>query len=336
MRRKIFNILSSIASAKVLGLGDLILDRYVYGQADRLSPEAPVPVVAVERLIKTPGGLGNVALNLRSLGASPIVVGLVGDDQEGQNLERILSPSLDPLSPPFLRDPSRQTTVKTRVVAGIQQIVRFDEESNSPLAIAWQKRLIESLTTPIYGTEGGLIGACQALILSDYAKGALPPIMLKKVIALAQSHNKPVVIDPKGLDFSRYRGATVVTPNRRELALAYGQPLDLSSSNALAEAARQMMSRCGLKNILITRSEDGMTLVKESGGIKHLPTKAREVFDVTGAGDTVVAAVSAALAAGLPLEDGAELATLAASVVVAKVGAASASTKEIEDAAKYW
>jgi D-beta-D-heptose 7-phosphate kinase/D-beta-D-heptose 1-phosphate adenosyltransferase len=321
MSKQTQQILQKIKSAKVLCLGDLMLDRYIYGLATRLSPEAPVPIITVKRKAIMPGGLGNVVMNLKSLKACPMAVGLVGCDIHASDLKDLLTKALDPLSPPLLEDPERPTTVKTRVIAGIQQVVRFDEESENPLSTSTQARYQEAVLS--------CLEKASAVALSDYGKGVLSPQMCQWLMHEAQRAGKPVVVDPKGDDYSRYRGATLVTPNRQELAFAVGKDIARSSEKILAEAGLHLMDRNGLKNLLITRSEDGMTLILSSGEVRHFPTKAKEVFDVSGAGDTVVAAMAATMAAGLSLEAGAELATLAAGVVVGKVGTATATPEEI-------
>ncbi|MDR1109691.1 MAG: PfkB family carbohydrate kinase [Deltaproteobacteria bacterium] len=321
MAPNVLETLAKIASARVLCLGDLMLDRYIYGQASRLSPEAPVPVVAVRRKTLMPGGLGNVAMNLHSLGARALAVGLVGSDQWAPVLSGLMSVALDPGSPPLIEEPSRPTTVKTRVIAGIQQVVRFDEESDSPLPEETALRYREAVEA--------LLPLCGAVAASDYGKGVLSPPFLSWLMERAGRLGLPVVVDPKGADYGRYRGATLVTPNRQELALATGEDLGRADGEGLASAGRRLMEARGLKNLLITRSEDGMTLLATGGATMHFPARAREVFDVSGAGDTVVAALAAALAAGLGLAAGAELATLAAAVVVGKVGTATATPAEI-------
>jgi D-beta-D-heptose 7-phosphate kinase/D-beta-D-heptose 1-phosphate adenosyltransferase len=324
MAASVLETLSKITAAKVLCLGDLMLDRYIYGQASRLSPEAPVPIVAVRRKALMPGGLGNVVMNLHSLGSRPLAVGLVGRDHWAPVLSDLLSAATGKRPPLLIEEPGRPTTVKTRVIAGIQQIVRFDEESLSPLPEETVQRYREAIEK--------LLPLCGAVAASDYGKGALSPPLLSWLMAKCDSLALPVVVDPKGGDYGRYRGAALVTPNRQELALAVGQDLSaLADEKAMTQAGRRLMEAQGLKNLLITRSEDGMTLLTSDGATTHFPARAREVFDVSGAGDTVVAAMAAALAAGQGLPAGAELATLAAAVVVGKVGTATATPAEIKE-----
>jgi D-beta-D-heptose 7-phosphate kinase/D-beta-D-heptose 1-phosphate adenosyltransferase len=314
-------ILNKLPQAAVLSAGDLILDQYVYGEASRLSPEAPVPIVLVRRKTFAPGGLGNVVMNISALGAKSIALGIVGQDKEAGMLEELLKKSLGKPSPKFIVDPERPTTVKTRVIAGIQQVVRFDEESIAPISRDIEKKYQKALE-PCFFDAG-------AITISDYGKGLLTRDLLTWLIARANDHDIPAIADPKGADYSRYKGAFLVTPNRQELSEALGRNVTKEPAEALASAGHELMRRHKIRNLLITRSEDGMTLVEQNGTVTHFPTVAKAVFDVSGAGDTVVAAVAASLASGSSLQEAAYLATLAAGVVVGKVGTASASPEEI-------
>lgn len=298
-----------------------MVDRYIYGQATRISPEAPVPVVKVKKRMVMLGGVGNVVKNLGTLGACPLTVGLTGDDRHSALLTELYQEYQLP-QPRLVIDPNRPTSVKTRIIAGIQQVVRFDDEDDWPA----EGEIAEELVAAVKGE----LPKAGALALSDYGKGALSLQVIQEVISLAREAGKPVVVDPKGADYSRYRGATLVTPNRAELSEAAGRKLE--SAGQLEEAGRQVMAACGLENLLITRSEDGMMLLKGDEPEAEpvlLPSQAREVFDVSGAGDTVVSVMAAALALGAPLALGARLANLAAGVVVGKVGTASATAEEI-------
>jgi D-beta-D-heptose 7-phosphate kinase/D-beta-D-heptose 1-phosphate adenosyltransferase len=322
MPNKTLELLNKITSARVLCLGDLMLDRYIYGQASRLSPEAPVPIVSVRRKTLMPGGLGNVVMNLHSLGANPLAVGLVGNDQWAPILSRLLGAAIEPQSLSLIKEPLRPTTVKTRVIAGIQQVVRFDEESEEPLSPDIEELYRKAVLA--------LLPESRAVVVSDYGKGVLTPPFCSWLMTQAARLNLSVVVDPKGSDYSRYRGATLVTPNRQELALAASVDLTNATVAKLISVGRKVMEQNGLQNLLITRSEDGMSLLTADGQNLHFPARARAVFDVSGAGDTVVAAMSACLAANLGLLVGAEIATLAAAVVVGKVGTATASPDEIK------
>jgi D-beta-D-heptose 7-phosphate kinase/D-beta-D-heptose 1-phosphate adenosyltransferase len=323
MPQDALKILEKLQGAAVLSAGDLILDRYVYGEASRLSPEAPVPIVLVRKRTYAPGGLGNVVMNVHALGAKSLALGVTGEDFHADKLEELLNPALSKGSPRFIRDPERPTTVKTRVIAGIQQVVRFDEESHKPISKSTEK-LYEKALEPLFFNAG-------ALSVSDYGKGLLTRDLLSWLIARANDRGIPSVADPKGSDYSRYKGAYLVTPNRQELSEALGRDVSHEPAEALASAGLELMRRHKIRNLLVTRSEDGMTLIESSGAVSHFPTVARAVYDVSGAGDTVVAAMAAALAAGATLSEGAYLATLAAGVVVGKVGTATASPEEIKE-----
>ena len=313
-------LLNQFQGLPVLCVGDVMVDLYIHGQAHRISPEAPVPVVRVTRRLMVPGGAGNVVKNLGALGTAPRAVCLTGDDAWADELSRLFT-AAGLTAPVLIRDAARPTSVKTRIIAGIQQVVRFDEEDDRPLAGGRAEKLLEAVKAAL--------PEVRAVALSDYGKGCLTDELLRAILDLARAAGRPVVIDPKGRDYSRYRGAALVTPNRQELAEAAGR--HLVTAGELEMAGREVMAACGLSNLLITRSEDGMMLLEEGRSEPVLlPSQAREVFDVSGAGDTVVAVMAAALALNAPLALGARLANLAAGVVVGKVGTATASPGEIK------
>ena len=317
-------LLQRIQDRPVLCLGDVMLDIYLRGEASRLSPEAPVPVVLIKNKLAMPGAMGNVARNLEALLARPLALCVLSGDDNSRRLQEHLNRP-GGLAPVIINDPTRPTIVKTRVIAGIQQVVRIDEEEVGPLAAEVEARLIEALKRHI--------GGVGAVIISDYGKGTVTPKIAAEAISLARARNIPVVVDPKGADYSKYAGATLITPNRKELAEAAGRKVQ--DEPDLAEAGRAIMAASSVDNLLITLSEHGMLLLK--GGRPdapvHIPARAKDVFDVSGAGDTVVAVMASALAAGATLELAAELSALAAGVVVGKVGTAVAHPQEIEAAA---
>ncbi len=300
----------ALAGAAVVCVGDTMLDRFVYGAADRISPEAPIPVVRIERETTMPGGAGNVARNLAALGARTAFVSVVGDDAEGF----LLGGQLDAepgLTPCLKRVGGRPTTVKTRYVAGGQQLLRADNETTA---------VIDDTTRDAvaHRAEAALADA-GALILSDYHKGVLDAALAPRLIEAARAAGRPVVVDPKGRDPARYQGATLLTPNQRELGAMTGRPVrDADSVRAAGHALRR---QAGVTAVLVTRGPDGMTLLTGDGD-HHFATRAREVYDVSGAGDTVVATVAAGLAAGVPLEHAAALANRAAGIVVGRLGTA--------------
>ncbi|MDK9722304.1 MAG: D-glycero-beta-D-manno-heptose-7-phosphate kinase [Rhodospirillales bacterium] len=312
------DFVANLKDVPVLVAGDVMLDRYVYGDASRISPEAPIPVLAIDHETSMLGGAGNVVRNLVAIGAKVEFVTAVGDDQAGREVRHLLEQEKG-VSPRLAVEPGRKTSIKTRFCAGSQQLLRADHETVGPLAKGGQGDVLEAVSR---GLEEARI-----LILSDYGKGVLSPDLLPALIERARAAERRVVADPKGIDYSRYRGATLLTPNRRELSEAAQMPVD--SDEAVVAAARHLMAGCGIGNVLVTRSQDGMTLVEGSGGVHHLKAEAREVFDVSGAGDTVIATLSAALGAGIALVEAAKLANAAAGIVVGKVGTAVVHPDEL-------
>lgn len=310
--------IESLSGATVLCIGDAMLDRFVYGSVDRISPEAPIPVLRLERETAMLGGAGNVAANVLALGATCRFVTAVGDDAAGDELRELVA---DQIGDAFgvVTEPGRQTTVKTRFIGGRQQLLRADAERVAPLGDAWREAMLAAVREELRSAG--------AVILSDYGKGLLDLQTVAAVIAMAEEAGLPVVVDPKGTDYGRYRGASVLTPNRKELMQATGLPAD--DDEEVARAARHLIETCGVGAVVATRSERGMTVVTAAGEVTHLPAEAREVFDVSGAGDTVVAALTAALAVGIPLADAARLANLAAGIVVGKVGTAVVRAPEL-------
>ena len=310
--------LERLRGVRVLCVGDAMLDRFVYGSADRISPEAPIPVLKIGREVSMLGGAGNVARNLAAIGARPSFVAVVGDDTPGRDLTRLLGEHSD-IDPCLVVEQGRQTTIKTRFFASSQQLLRADIETDAPLA--------ESTQNEILSRAKGLLDQVQALVLSDYGKGVLSPAVCQALIAKARQRGIPIIVDPKGADWSRYRGATIVTPNRKELAEASRMPTD--TDDAIIAAARSVMEAWGIEGVLATRSQDGMTLVVGGTEPHHLPAQAREVFDVSGAGDTVVATFASVIAASGTAVDGARIANVAAGIVVGKVGTAVAYADEV-------
>ncbi len=314
-RSSLAALLARLQGARVTCIGDAMLDRYVYGQVERVSPEAPIPVLRVEREQAMLGGAGNVVRNLAALSVKTRFVAVVGDDAAGSEIARLVA-ALDGVEAGLVVEPGRRTTIKTRFIAGAQQLLRADREAAPAVGPLSEAQLV--------ARAGAIDGA---LVLSDYGKGVLGGAMLNAAISAARAAGHAVVVDPKGTDFTCYRGASVVTPNRKELAAASGMPVGTDAE--IAAAARRLIAQCGIEHVLVTRSEQGMSLVAANGEPVHLPAEAREVFDVSGAGDTVVAVLAAALAAGASLEDAARLANVAAGIVVGKVGTAVAYPDEI-------
>ena len=313
-------MLGRAGGAVVLAVGDLMLDRFISGKVHRISPEAPIPVLAVDRDTSMPGGVGNVVSNVRSLGGRAELVSVVGDDAAARALASLLSPASDI---GFVTDGSRPTAVKERFIAGGQQLLRADYEQSRPVA--------EEIEALIVAEIEARLPRAGALVLSDYGKGVLTQRVLGAAIEAAKKRGIPVIVDPKGADYARYRGATAVTPNLKELAEANGT--DVVGDEAVVAAARRVTRAAGIAAMVATRGSEGLSVVPAKGEAIHVRAEAREVFDVSGAGDTVVATLALALASGLRLAEAATLANLAGGVVVGKVGTAPATAEELRHAA---
>lgn len=320
--------LTRVSGCRVLVVGDVMLDVYVWGDAERVSPEAPVPVVDVRRTSSSPGGAANAAMNVAQLGAIARLVGVVGVD-ENANVLRVALAEGTIRDHDLIADPRRPTTTKTRVVAHQQQVARFDAESRTGIGQDTENALLAAASERLTDVD--------VCILSDYAKGAVTPAIASGLIAAARSAHVPVVVDPKGHDFAKYRGATVITPNVQEAELALGR--ELRGREAVGDGARSLM-RSTDAAILVTLGAAGMSLfwTEPPSTTKDLfiSATARRVYDVTGAGDTVVAALAIALGCGMSLTDAARVANAAAGVVVGKIGTASLTLEELRAAHAEW
>jgi D-beta-D-heptose 7-phosphate kinase / D-beta-D-heptose 1-phosphate adenosyltransferase len=314
----LLNILASFQRAHVLVLGDVMLDRFVYGSVERTSPEAPVPVLALQRTVYMPGGAANVARNVVALGARAELVGVVGADEAAAELRRDLS-ALPGLTAQLVIDPARPTTTKTRFVAERQQILRTDVELATALPAVSAAALLAYYRAALEHTD--------IVILSDYGKGVLDGEVTAQAIAAANAAGKPVLVDPKSRSFLKYRGATVLTPNKHELQSACGH--ECSTDEQVVAAARQILAQGICRTVVATRGREGMSIIKADGSALHIRTVATEVYDVTGAGDTAVAAMAVGLADGADIGDVARLANVAAGIVVGKQGTATATPDEI-------
>ena len=298
--------------ARVLVVGDVMLDRYWHGATSRISPEAPVPVVRIGQEEDRPGGAGNVALNIASLGAPAWLIAATGDDEAADTLQTRLEAA--GVFCDFARMPDTRTITKLRVISQHQQLIRLDHEE-----------AFHSLSSDILEEKtAALLDNIDAVVLSDYNKGTLQNH--QQLICTARTRNIPILVDPKGTDFERYRGATVITPNLQEFETVVGHCKD---EQELVDKGQQLMQELELEALLITRSEHGMTLICKDSQEVHLPARAREVFDVTGAGDTVISTLAAALAAGAELPQAAAIANIAAGIVVGKLGTATISMPEL-------
>ena len=323
--RDLLGLLDGLPRPRLLIVGDLILDRYVIGEVGRISPEAPIPILFARHAEDRLGGAGNVAANLRAMEAEVSVVGAVGDDPRGAVLEQLLA-GIGVETCGLVATPGRPTTEKTRMVSGVQQMLRVDWEDPQPLSPAQGEAVVSAAVERLEGAG--------ALVLSDYGKGVLTEDVLETLIGAARRRGLPILVDPKGRDYSRYRGATLLTPNRKEAEEALGR--SLSRLDALGGAARELIERHGLEAAVITLGPDGI-YVRSAGGRfgdleARVPTVARAVFDVTGAGDTVIAHLALGLAAGMGLEGAVHLANHAAGLVVARRGAASVTREELRAA----
>ncbi|HET8945919.1 MAG TPA: D-glycero-beta-D-manno-heptose-7-phosphate kinase [Candidatus Polarisedimenticolia bacterium] len=311
-------LVTRFAQGRIAVVGDLMIDRFIWGSVTRISPEAPVPIVREERRSASLGGAGNVARNTVALGGTAMLAGLVGEDADGRDLHGLCAEAgLRPEG--LLAVPERPTTVKTRIVAHHQHVVRFDREEDAPVAA--------SVTAALARNALAMLDQAQALVVSDYDKGAIAPALLEPLLDEASRRRIPVVVDPKTRLMDHYRPATVVTPNARETAEAWGKPV--RTEEDLEAAGRALQQRLDGAWVLITRGERGMFLLPREGDPVAVPARAREVFDVSGAGDTVVATLALALAAGATMIEAVVLANHAAGVVVGKLGTAALSPAEL-------
>ncbi len=300
----------------VFVIGDLMLDRYVLGDVERISPEAPVPVVRASRRSEQPGGAGNVAMNVASLGAQATLFGFVGDDADGQGLQQLLQKA--GIQSEAITVPGHPTTSKLRILGGSQQMLRLDTERTDQYPGQVYTELLEKLEHAI--------SAADAVVLSDYAKGVLTEEVCQRTIQIARQHRIPVLADPKQRDFSRYRGATTICPNLNELSIATG--ISRQSTDELLTAGQKLVSTFDLEYLIATLSEKGIALLrKDSRSVA--PAMARQVFDVSGAGDTVVATLALGLSRGLDMEIAVQLANIAAGIVVSKVGTVPVNRNEL-------
>jgi rfaE bifunctional protein kinase chain/domain len=303
---------AQFAKTNLLVVGDVMLDRYWFGDSDRISPEAPVPVVQVSKVDERLGGAANVARNVAALGANTTILGVVGEDEAGNRIGELLRQS--GVNSQLEVDPQVPTTVKLRVIARQQQLIRLDfEETPSQTALEQKLARFEKA-----------LGTADVLVLSDYGKGALSQVAA--MIEYARAHNKVILVDPKGEDYEKYRGATVITPNRSELRQVVGRWAD---EDDLTRRAQDLRRSLGIDALLLTRSEEGMSLFTDQG-VSHVRAQAREVFDVSGAGDTVIATLAVALAAQWPLDRAMALANRAGGIVVGKLGTATVTSEELQ------
>lgn len=299
-------------------VGDLMIDHYLWGSCNRISPEAPVQVVSVEKESSVLGGAGNVITNLLSLGSDVSIFSVVGDDENGKEMKRLLSEA-SVKSINIFNETGRRTTKKSRIISSNQQVIRYDDETTENILLSSQFHLLEELKKELFSYD--------LIILSDYGKGVLTPNLTKDIISLAKDFNKPILVDPKGVDYSKYRGATLLTPNKQEASIATN--ISIVDQNSLTIAVKNLKDELQLDYSIVTLSEDGIALLDDE--MELIPTVAREVFDVTGAGDTVIASLGVALSSGFSIKEACEFANKAAALVVAKVGSATVTLNEVEE-----
>lgn len=317
-RQRLIPFLEGLSAAAVACVGDIMLDRFVYGDVHRISPEAPIPVLGIESQQSMLGGLGNAVRNLGALGCGIRLFSVTGEDAAGAEVEALLR-EVPRCEAHLFPDPSRQTTVKVRYVAHGQQLLRADSESTGQVA----PEIFDALLRRFQARAA----ECSIVFLCDYAKGVLKGSHPRELIRLAREAGKPVLVDPKGSDFERYRGATLIKPNLKELAEAAG--MATPTTDAQEAAARQLLQRTGAQFLLVTRGAAGMLLVPREGERVEFASLAQEIYDISGAGDTVAAVLAAALGSGAGILEAVELANIAAGIVVGKVGTAVADRAEI-------
>ncbi|HFU74234.1 MAG TPA: D-glycero-beta-D-manno-heptose-7-phosphate kinase, partial [Helicobacteraceae bacterium] len=306
------------AKPNILVVGDLMIDHYLWGSTNRISPEAPVQVVDVAKETTVLGGAGNVINNLMSLGATVSVASVIGDDDNGRELSLMLK-SIGVKTEGLVTQTGRKTSKKSRIIAASQQILRYDKESKDAIENSSVEKILAAIKKDMFLYD--------IIILSDYGKGVLTTELAQGVIQVAKEGSKKVLVDPKGTDYSKYKGAHLLTPNKKEACEATG--IDINDEVSLEKALLWLKEKCELERSMITLSEDGIAI--HDGAMRQFPTVAREVFDVTGAGDTVIASIAFALSAGKSIDDTARFANLAAGVVVAKIGSATVTLEEIEE-----
>jgi D-glycero-beta-D-manno-heptose-7-phosphate kinase len=317
-KRRLLEAISRFPVCRVLVVGDLMLDSFIWGEVNRISPEAPVPVVAVREESHLLGGSANVVHNVASLGGQALVAGSIGDDAPGAELVKLFQEISVPVAGLICED-GRPTTVKTRIIARHQQVVRYDRESRAPLKQETTARILSFIRENL-GSLGGII-------VSDYAKGVVTRGFLDALRVMVAGSPVPVVVDPKVQHADLYRSFTMVTPNNHEASQMSG--IDIDDQETLIRAGTKLLQQLACESVLITRGKDGMSLFHNDGQIVHIPTVAQRVFDVTGAGDTVIAAVTLGIVAGLSREEAALLANLAAGIVVGEVGTAAVSSAQL-------
>lgn len=321
---KLINFLDSFKKQTILVIGDTMVDKFIWGKVSRISPEAPVPVVEITKETETLGAAGNVANNITALGAKAVIISAIGEDNTGKSMiEMLEEKGID--ASRLVYDPHRPTIIKTRIIATNQQVVRVDREIKGVLSHLTESKIIRNIEAAIPEADG--------VILSDYGKGVINPKVLKRAIYLARKHKIPVTVDPKIENFKKYKRVTSITPNLKEASEGMNVK-NIADEQAVEALGKRILKTLNSDSVLITRGEMGMTLIRPGNKVTTIPTRAKEVYDVTGAGDTVISTMTLALAAGADLAGAAEIANFAAGIVVGKLGTATTSPEELKKTIK--
>lgn len=318
--KRLTSYIDRFSTARVLVVGDIVLDHYIWGKVSRISPEAPVPVVNVTRESLLLGGATNVVNNIHSLGGLVSVCGVIGRDEAGKQLLHLLNQQ-GIRTEGLIVDSARPTTIKTRIIAHSQQVVRFDRETKERIERDTHRRLFDYVGKQL--SEG-----LDAIVLSDYCKGVVTSGLVRDIVRLAKEHKVIVTVDPKVSHFGIYSGVAILTPNITEASI--GSKIEIDNERSLLKAGKLLLKRLKCDAVLITRGEQGMSLFEHNGRVTHIPTVAREVFDVTGAGDTVISTLTLAMAAGATMADAARISNYAAGIVVGVVGTATVKPEELK------
>lgn len=321
---KLINFLDSFKKQTILVIGDTMVDKFIWGKVSRISPEAPVPVVEITKETETLGAADNVANNITALGAKAVIISAIGEDNTGKSMfEMLEEKGID--ASRLVYDPHRPTIIKTRIIATNQQVVRVDREIKGVLSRLTEAKIIKNIEAAVPEADG--------MILSDYGKGVINPKVLKRAIYLARKHKIPVTVDPKIENFKKYKRVTSITPNLKEASEGMNVK-NIADEQALEALGKKILKTLNSDSVLITRGEMGMTLIRPGNKVTTIPTRAKEVYDVTGAGDTVISTMTLALAAGADLAGAAEIANFAAGIVVGKLGTATTSPEELKKTIK--
>ncbi len=317
------NIVNNFKNQRILLVGDLMLDEHIFGDVERISPEAPVPVLLVERVSFVPGGAANAAHNIKSLGAGVVLAGVVGPEEKGKVLKKLLKEKGIEVEG-IIIDNTRKTTVKTKAIARQQHIVRIDSEDKKPISAEIENKLLDFIRKEIKNVN--------SILISDYAKGVVTSRLCQEIIQIARDNKKLCLIDPKGKDYSKYRGCSIITPNEKELALALN--IEIKDEGRFLQAGKMLLSHVMPDSVLVTQGKNGMTLFENTGKTNHVPARTVKVKDVSGAGDTAIAVFALALSSGSNTEQAMLIATHACAIGISKMGAAVVSPKELEESLK--